>query len=156
VERPLSSLFTIRHAEPRDLEGIAAIESASLPWATHWTGDSYLDAPGGEKWAWVAESGSGIAGFVLARGAAGEMEILNLAVDPAARHQGVGRALIHAALDEGAGRGANCVFLEVRESNASAQAFYARLGFTVTGRRLKYYREPEEDAVLMARKLPAK
>jgi len=156
VERPLNSPFTVRRAEPRDLAGIAAIESASLPWATHWTGDSYLEAPGAEKWAWVAESGSGIAGFVLARGAADEMEILNLAVAPAARRHGVGRALIHAALEEGAARGAICVFLEVRASNADAMAFYARLGFAVSGRRLKYYREPEEDAVLMARTLPAK
>jgi ribosomal-protein-alanine N-acetyltransferase len=74
-----------------------------------------------------------------------------LAVDPAERRHGAGRALVHAAMAEGGSRGATQVYLEVRKSNTPAQSFYARLGFTVTGRRPGYYTEPDEDAVLMAR-----
>lgn len=81
------------------------------------------------------------------------MEILNLAVEPAARGKGTGRALIRQAALEGVARGAVQVFLEVRESNSAARAFYARLGFTETGRRPAYYREPDEAAVLLARSL---
>ena len=81
------------------------------------------------------------------------MEILNLAVDPAKRRLGAGRALAQAALAEGAARGAARAFLEVRESNAAALAFYARLGFSVAGRRPDYYRDPQEAAILMARGL---
>jgi [ribosomal protein S18]-alanine N-acetyltransferase len=138
---------------PGDLAAIEAIEAASLPWAAHWTSESYLCPPGAERWAFVAESGRGFDGFVLARWTGGEMEILNLAVDPAARGKGIGRALIRAAAAEGAARGAAKVFLEVRESNSSARAFYTRLGFAQSGRRPAYYREPDETAVLMARPL---
>jgi len=151
VEAALNPRFTVRPVEPRDLPAIAAIESASLPWAAHWTGESYLCEPQGERWARVAESDRGVVGFVLARWTGGEMEILNLAVHPTNRRQGAGRALAAAAVQQGAARGAAQVFLEVRASNLAALAFYARLGFTPTGRRPAYYQEPREDAVLMAR-----
>lgn len=74
----------------------------------------------------------------------GEAELLNLAVRPEARRRGVGRALL-ALL---AGRK---VWLEVRASNAAAIRFYESQGFRVCGRRKGYYRDPEEDAVLMVR-----
>ncbi len=151
MEAPLTSRFNIRRVEPQDLPRIAAIEAAAYPWATHWTPESYLCPPGGERWAYVAQGERGVAGFVLARWVGGEMEILNLAVEPEERRRGAGRALVAAALEEGAGRGAAQVFLEVRESNRAAREFYSRLGFAVCGRRPGYYQEPEEDAVLMAR-----
>lgn len=153
MEGPLKAAVQIRRAEPRDSQAIAAIESASLPWAAHWTAESYLCPPGGERWAFVAEGEHGLAGFVLARWTGGDMEILNLAVQPAGRRQGAGRALVEAALAEGAGRGASRAFLEVRESNAGALVFYSSLGFLVVGGRPRYYQEPQEDAVLMARAL---
>ena len=149
----MKTAFRFRAAEVRDFQAIAAIESASLPWAAHWTSESYLCPPGGERWACVAEGESGIAGFVLARWAGGDWEILNLAVDPAARRQGVGRALVMLALHEGCTRGAERAYLEVRESNAPALAFYQRLGFHITGRRRGYYAEPVEDAILMTQTL---
>lgn len=97
----------------------------------------------------VAEVGGGVAGYVVARDAAGEGEILNLAVAPAGRRHGVGRALVECVLGELSTRGVRDVFLEVRESNAAARALYAAQGFQEVGRRRRYYRQPVEDAIVL-------
>jgi ribosomal-protein-alanine N-acetyltransferase len=80
-------------------------------------------------------------GYAAFRHAAGEAELLRLAVRPEERRRGVGRALFF----EGAGRlqaeGVQAVFLEVRLDNAPAIALYESLGFTRTGRRRGYYRD---------------
>jgi ribosomal-protein-alanine N-acetyltransferase len=59
------------------------------------------------------------------------------------------------ALEHGRRAGATRIFLEVRESNLGARRFYEQRGFAVTGRRLRYYRQPDEDALLMARAVAA-
>lgn len=145
---------TVRGLEARDLDAVLEIERAALPWAAQWTPDSYLSAPDGGMRAWVAERGDLVAGFVLARYACGEMEVLNLAVTEGARRTGVGDALVRAALEEGEARGASQAFLEVRESNAGALGFYAALGFTAVGRRKGYYQAPVEDALILSVPLP--
>ena len=91
-------------------------------------------------------------GFVVARCAADEVEILLVAVTPAARGRGVGTALVAAALADAARAGARAAHLEVRASNAAAIALYERLGFVAVGRRPRYY-DATEDAVLMSRAL---
>jgi ribosomal-protein-alanine N-acetyltransferase len=103
----------------------------------------------------VAEAPEGITGYLLARELAGEAEILNLAVVPEARRAGLGRALLDAGLEQLRQRGATRVWLEVRESNAAAQALYARRGFTTAGRRSRYYRAPVEDALVLSLDLTA-
>jgi len=140
--------------EERDLDFVLAIQDEAHPWAAHWTPEAYLAPADLGMCAWVAERAGEIAGFALARFAAGEMEILNLAVAQASRRLGMGRALIQATLEEGAARGAARAFLEVRESNASALAFYVSLGFAPAGRRPGYYRNPEEDALILTVPLP--
>jgi ribosomal-protein-alanine N-acetyltransferase len=97
----------------------------------------------------VAETGDGVAGYVIARDAADEGEILNLAVAPAWHHRGVGRALVARVLAALAGRGVTQVFLEVRASNVAARALYQSVGFREVGRRVRYYRRPVEDAVVL-------
>jgi len=144
----------IRRMEERDLDFALAIQDEAHPWAAHWTPEAYLAPPDSPMCAWVAERAGEIAGFALARFAGGEMEILNLAVAQAARRQGTGRALVRAAINEGAARGAARAFLEVRESNATALAFYASLGFAPAGRRPEYYRNPVEDALVLSVPLP--
>lgn len=89
------------------------------------------------------------AGYLLARHAADEGEILNLGVAPAARRRGIGRALVREGLNALAALGATRVFLEVRESNAAARALYAEFGFGEVGRRRGYYRRPTEDAIVL-------
>lgn len=93
-------------------------------------------------------------GFVLARVTAGEAEILTLAVVPAARGQGLGRALLLAAIAQAERQGAEAVFLEVGADNPHALALYAGLGFAQVGMRKSYY--GGRDALVLRLSLPVK
>jgi ribosomal-protein-alanine N-acetyltransferase len=101
----------------------------------------------------VSESPQEITGFLMARQSADEAELLNIAVHRAHRRTGVASALFLAALDELHARRATRLFLEVRESNAPAIAFYQKHGFRQVGKRPAYYRHPDEAALLFERKL---
>jgi len=79
-----------------------------------------------------------------------ELQILNLAVHPEARHRGAGRALITLALREAEAVGARVITLEVQRQNAAALALYHELGFRECGVRRHYYGRGA-DAVLMQR-----
>jgi ribosomal-protein-alanine N-acetyltransferase len=98
----------------------------------------------------IAEGERGIAGYLIAREIAGESEILNLAVEPEARRSGLGRRLLEEGLTRLQERGAQRVWLEVRESNAAARALYLARGFTTAGKRARYYRAPVEDALVLS------
>lgn len=93
----------------------------------------------------------GLAAFQLA---GGEASLDTLAVASAARRQGIGRFLLQSALGVLCAEGADCCFLEVRQSNAPAIALYQSLGFAAVGRRPGFYRAPAEDAVVMRCELP--
>jgi len=87
--------------------------------------------------------------YFLAREILGTAEVLNLAVIPEYRGQGLGKALLDAGLEAVRARGGSEVFLEVRASNTVAQALYASRGFRKEGRRRGYYRRPDEDALVL-------
>lgn len=91
-------------------------------------------------------------GFILCRSIAGEAEILTLAVDPAARRAGAGRALVEAAAGLAAQCGAESLFLEVAADNTAALALYSATGFQRVGLRKGYYASGA-DAVVMRRAL---
>lgn len=93
-------------------------------------------------------------GFVLARVAGDEAEILTLAVAPAARGRGLGRALLQAVIRRATEMGAASLFLEVGADNSAALALYAGLGFTRVGMRKAYYNDG--DALVLRLPLPAK
>lgn len=100
-------------------------------------------------------------GFVLARSAGGEAEILTLAVAPHARGKGLGRALLQAAIARAEELGAHAVFLEVGADNPHALALYAGLGFAKVGIRKGYYASASGgsrggDALVLRLSLPAK
>jgi ribosomal-protein-alanine N-acetyltransferase len=97
----------------------------------------------------VAEIDKVIVGYLIAREAGGSGEILNLAVDPPQRRGGIARALLQSGLAALRRRGADEVFLEVRESNLAAQALYLSAGFRPVGQRAGYYRNPLEDALVL-------
>jgi ribosomal-protein-alanine N-acetyltransferase len=86
----------------------------------------------------VAEIENELAGFALYRVVAGEGELLNLAVHPAARRSGVGRALLQEMMQL-----ADLWHLEVRESNIAAISLYRSIGFVQAGRRASYYADGE-------------
>ncbi len=140
----------IRRLEPRDVEGVLAIQRA-CPEVAQWLAADYERAARCTTAAWVAEDETGLAGFLVARSLLGENEILNFAVRPNARRTGIGSKLLEEALDWSKRSCAKRVMLEVRESNFAAQSFYARHGFRIVGRRGRYYSNPTEEALLLDR-----
>ena len=95
-------------------------------------------------------------GFVMAWAAAGDAEILTLAVVPEARRKGVAASLVGAAGAAALIRGAASMHLEVAEDNAAARALYTKLGYEEAGRRHAYYAGEggSVDAIVMKRALP--
>jgi ribosomal-protein-alanine N-acetyltransferase len=85
-------------------------------------------------------------GFLSVQHLVGEVEITNIAVRKSYQGQGLGAQLM-ASLDDMDFP----IFLEVRESNKSAQALYQKFGFELVGKRKRYYHEPVEDAMIMKR-----
>ena len=79
------------------------------------------------------------AGFLIARKAADEAELLTLAVIPERRRLGLGKALLKSAMAILAESGARKLFLEVEDGNHAALELYHSLGATAVGRRARYY-----------------
>ena len=103
--------------------------------------------------AFVSAQGDTVLGIVVGRQVLDEAEILNLAVKSEVRRQGAGRALVRRVLQQFGEWQVSRVFLEVRESNAGALAFYSGLGFQAIGVRKAYYRDPIEAATVMELRL---
>jgi ribosomal-protein-alanine N-acetyltransferase len=99
--------------------------------------------------AWAAKWGGTVVGMLVGRVAADEFEILNMAVGRKWRRHKVATRLVKTALESARTAGARKTYLEVRSSNEGGIWFYKRIGFRGTGRRLNYYQQPKEDAVLM-------
>ena len=83
--------------------------------------------------------GEPTAGFTLSRGAADEEELLLIAVHPDYRGRGIGAHLMTRFVASARARGAERLFLEMREGNP-AESLYRRHGFAIVGRRRHYYR----------------
>lgn len=149
---PLPEL-RLRAFGPRDAAEAVRIARQCAE-AAAWSEEAYarLDEAGCRGW--VAQTGAETVGFLVARCAADEAEILNLAVAPESRRRGYATALAQEALREFRGQGVRRVFLEVRASNRAALAFYEGLAFRAVGRRGAYYEKPREDAVCMALEFP--
>lgn len=89
----------------------------------------------------LAAGGDEAAGFALTRFAPDEEELLLIGVRPRLRGQGIGRALLTRAFADARERGAERMFLEMRDNNPAA-SLYRRMGFEPIGRRKAYYRLP--------------
>jgi [ribosomal protein S18]-alanine N-acetyltransferase len=131
-----------------DVGSILAIQSAS-PEIAQWTKWDYDRVARGEMAGWVAEEMGEVRGFLVARHVAGDVEILNFAVSPPFRHCGVGTALLAESLEWSKTFRAQRAILEVRASNLAALKFYEKHGFKRSGRRLRYYTAPVEDALVL-------
>ncbi len=101
----------------------------------------------------ISEDKGKVIGFAVGRQMEEEAEILNLAVHLLKRREGEGGELLQAVMKEFRARQVSRVFLDVRESNDNAIAFYTKHGFLKTGRRANYYRDPKEAAIVMELKL---
>lgn len=94
-----------------------------------------------------------LVGLIAVAQTAETTELELLLVHPGVRRQGIGRGLVSHWLTSAACAGVWEAILEVRASNEGAQKLYGELGFTVQGRRKRYYHHPEEDAILMSKDL---
>jgi len=91
-----------------------------------------------------------LAGFAMASHVAGICDLEAVVVTARWRGRRFGASLVEAVANWGTELGASRLELEVRASNAAALRLYQRMGFTVDGTRPGYYRNPEEEAVLMS------
>ena len=142
--------MNIRRATLADIPSMMHLDRQS-PTAAHWTGEQYRPAFQGEgpdRLLLVAESSLDILGFLVARHVAPEWELENIVVALSARRKGLGKRLLDALLAAARETNSSAIFLEVRESNASARTLYEKAGFEPAGRRKSYYTDPLEDAVL--------
>jgi ribosomal-protein-alanine N-acetyltransferase len=145
-----------------DLECVLKI-AESLREAPHWAPAAYVAAMDGThvpfRVALVAECGeaqgedargeTAVVGFLVAAIVADEAELETIAVVETEQRRGVGRKLLRALVRELRTQKVGSLNLEVRASNRRAIRFYSAQGFGETGRRERYYADPEEDAVLM-------
>ena len=142
--------LSIRSAASADLPAMMSLEKHPAT-AAHWTAQQYEALFRGhspERRALIIEDESGLQGFVIARVVDREWEIENIAVAGPARRRGLGTRLLGELLDQARDRGADAVFLEVRESNRAARALYEKWAFLEGARRPGYYKDPKEDAIL--------
>ncbi len=94
-----------------------------------------------------------VAGFVNTRIINDEVYINNIAVSKVFRQMGVGKGLMMSLERAAREKQASFITLEVRESNLPAISLYTSLGYNTVGKRKKFYRDPEENAVLMTKNL---
>jgi [ribosomal protein S18]-alanine N-acetyltransferase len=147
------SQITIEQMSEHDLLEVVEIEERSG--LSRWGWSAYYAELQGlnSDLMLIARSGAShegnIAGYIVAREAAGDLHINNVAVRDQYRRQGIGYLLLGQILEMARARGANAAFLEVRKGNSAAQALYQKCGFRAIAVRANYYAEPREDAVVM-------
>lgn len=109
-----------------------------------------LASPAVRGWGlWVDDQ---LCGYVLLLRAADMAELLNIAMAPTHRRRGYARALMHQVDTECQQHSIQQLWLEVRASNHAAQALYQQFGFVAISRRPRYYRDNQEDAIVMCRR----
>ena len=97
----------------------------------------------------VALDDDRVAGYVGSQSVMGESDMMNVAVHPDYRRQGIAEKLCLSLVEALSGKGNHSLTLEVRASNAPAKALYEKLGFQQVGLRKNYYRNPREDALIL-------
>ena len=138
----------IRKMTAREVPQVAELEK--LCFAMPWSEKSVAGELDNPLALWlVAMDGESLAGYVGSQTVMDETDMMNLAVTPQFRRQGVGEALVNALVASLKELGSRCLTLEVRDSNEAARALYGKLGFREIGRRRGYYRDPREDALIL-------
>ncbi len=138
----------IKKATLTDAAELVKIENACF--STPWSEGSIRESLENENSRfYLALADNSAAGYIGVQIFSGEGYVTNVAVLPEYRRRGIARALIETALENEM----EFLTLEVRESNAPAISLYASLGFEKVGVRPRFYREPEENAILMTKYL---
>ncbi len=97
----------------------------------------------------VAIADDKVVGYVGSQTVLGETDMMNIAIHPDYRKQGIATELISALIEALNERGSHSLMLEVRASNEPAKSLYLKMGFDVVGVRKNYYRNPREDALIL-------
>ena len=141
--------FMIRKMTLDDIEQVIAIDrlSFSLPWPERSFRFELTDNPASR--CWVAEVDGKIAGMIVVWLIVNEVHVATIATHPDFRRQGIAKNLLSHALQHLSTEGAQSSFLEVRASNLAAQEMYRKFGYEESGVRRRYYRDNDEDAILM-------
>ena len=144
--------LTIRKMVRADLTQVAAIEQVSIQ--SPWSEKSFAESIESPLYLFVvAQEDERVLGYVGAQLSFEDAEITSVAVDPQARGRGIGRALMRALAKEAKKRGAEQIFLEVRESNAPAIALYLTEGYEQLAVKKNFYRFPTENGLFMRKGL---
>ncbi len=146
-------LIAVEPMRLRDLPDILRIEKASF--TAPWSENAFLSEllENDHAFYLVARVGEQAVGYVGIWLIAGEGHITNIAVHPDFRRQGLGRRLMMAIEQLCRERRVLRMTLEVRRSNDVAQALYRQLGYVGAGYRRGYYRDNNEDALIMWKEL---
>lgn len=139
----------IRKMTLEDIPAVVELDqiSFSLPWPERSFRFELTDNIASR--CWVGEVDGRVVGMVVGWMLVDEMHIATIATHPDFRRQGIARTLLSHTLSHAIDEGAQSSFLEVRESNLAAQEMYRQFGYQATGRRRRYYRDNDEDAILM-------
>lgn len=139
-----------RRSVPQDATGISELEKEifSDPWSYRDVQD-LICTEGGMCFT-ALEDGKVIA-YVIGRLIAPEGEIYRVAVAPHKRQRGIGYRLLDYAVKTSKGHGLERLFLEVRSRNIPAIKLYTAYGFKEIGIRKNYYKDPQDDAIVMLR-----
>lgn len=139
----------IRRMALEDIPVVVQLDqiSFSLPWPERSFRFELTDNPASR--CWVAEADGRVVGMIVIWIFVGEAHIATIATHPDYRRQGIARKLLTYTLQSAMREGAQSSFLEVRESNVAAQEMYRKFGYVEVGRRKRYYRDNDEDAILM-------
>lgn len=134
--------------EPKHVAQIAQLEKQcfSAPWSENAV-FSELSNPL-SLWI-VAADGEIVSGYVGSQAVLGEADMMNIAVVPDYRRQGIGERLVTALIAHLKQQKVHSLSLEVRASNEPAKALYEKLEFLQVGRRPNYYLNPREDALIL-------
>jgi ribosomal-protein-alanine N-acetyltransferase len=141
--------LNIRKMTEADVPTVTALDkiSFSLPWPERSFRFEVTDNPASR--CWVAEVDGQVVGMIVAWLFVDEVHVATIATHPDFRRQGIAQKLLIHTLRYTADEGAVSSFLEVRESNHAAQEMYRKFGYENTGRRKRYYKDNDEDAILM-------
>lgn len=101
----------------------------------------------------IAEVDGVVAGYVGSQTVLDSADMMNLAVSPSFRRQGIGERLVNCLTEALNEKGVKTLLLEVRISNEPAKELYQKLGFEMVGKRPRYYEKPREDALILRKEL---